>query len=174
MNETQTQPSVMSVALKYGGIAGLIIIVYTLILLVADLSSNQWLMSVGYLILIALIVLAMKAYKESNYGYMSYGQGLGIGTVVSAVAGLLGGIFMWIYTSFIDTAYMANMMEKQIMELENQGMSDEQIDAAMSMASSFQGPGMMVIGSLIGYIIVGFLLSLIISAIMKNSRPQFE
>ncbi|RAU81596.1 DUF4199 domain-containing protein [Pontibacter arcticus] len=174
MNETQTQPSVMSVALKYGGIAGLIIIVYTLILLVVDLSSNQWLMSVGYLILIALIVLAMKAYKESNYGYMSYGQGLGIGTVVSAVAGLLGGIFMWIYTSFIDTAYMANMMEKQIMELENQGMSDEQIDAAMSMASSFQGPGMMVIGSLIGYIIVGFLLSLIISAIMKNSRPQFE
>jgi hypothetical protein len=32
--------------------------------------------------------MAMNAYKKENNGFMSYGQGLGIGTLMSAVSGL--------------------------------------------------------------------------------------
>ena len=174
MNETLPQPSVTSVALKYGFITALIGVVYTLIIMVSDLGDNRWVSGLSYLILIVGIVLAMKQYKTINYGYMSYGQGLGIGTLVSAVFGLLTGIFVWLYTSFVDTEYMARMQEKQAEVLLDQGMSDEQVDQAMAMAESFSGPLAMILGGLVGAVLVGFLLSLIISAIMKNNRPEFE
>jgi hypothetical protein len=171
---TEPQPSVTSVALKYGLITALIGVVYTLIIMVANLGDNRWLSGLSYLILIAGIALAMKQYKTINYGYMSYGQGLGIGTLVSAIFGLLSGIFVWLYTAFVDTEYMSRMMEKQTEAFLDQGMSDEQVEAAMAMSEKFQGPIAMILGGLIGAVIIGFLLSLIISAIMKNNRPEFE
>ncbi|WP_299821196.1 DUF4199 domain-containing protein [uncultured Pontibacter sp.] len=174
MIETQQQPSVTSVAVKYGFLTALVGVVYSLIIMVADLGDNRILSSLAYLILIGGIVLAMKQYKAQSGGYMSYGQGLGIGSIVSVLFGLLSGLFTWIYTSFVDTEYMPRMMEKQREQMIQQGLSDEQIDAGMKMAENFQGPLTMILGAAVITLIFGFILSLIISAIMKNSRPEFE
>jgi hypothetical protein len=171
---TENQPSVMSVALKYGFITALVGVVYTLILMVSDLGDNRWLSGLAYIILIVGVVLAMKQFKALNFGYMSYGQGLGIGTIVSAVFGFLSGTFTWIYTSFVDTGYMERLMLKQEAAMLEQGMSQEQVDAGMEVANKLQGPLLMIVGATIGAIIMGFLLSLIVSAIMKNNRPEFE
>lgn len=174
MIEAQPQPSVTSVAIKYGLLTALAGVVYSLIMMVSDLGDNRLVSSLAYLILIGGIVLAMKQYKDINYGYMSYGQGLGIGSIVSVLFGLLTGIFTWIYTEFVDTEYMGRMMEKQREQMIQQGLSDEQIDAGMKMAENFQGPVTMILGAAVITLIFGFILSLIISAIMKNSRPEFE
>ncbi|MEJ8803534.1 DUF4199 domain-containing protein [Pontibacter sp. H249] len=174
MIETQQQPSVTSVAIKYGLLTALVGVVYSLIIMVADLGDNRILSSLAYLILIGGIVLAMKQYKAANSGYMSYGQGLGIGAIVSILFGLLSGLFTWLYTEFVDTEYMARMMEKQREQMVLQGLTDEQIDAGMQMAENFQGPVTMILGAGVITLIIGFILSLIISAIMKNSRPEFE
>lgn len=171
---TENQPSVMSVALKYGFITALVGVVYSLILMITDLGDNRWLSTLAYIILIAGMVLAMKQYKASNYGYMSYGQGLGIGTIVSGIFGLLSGIFTWIYTTYVDPEYMDRMMLKQEAAMLEQGLSQEQIDAAMEVTQNFQGPLVMILGATIGAIVIGFILSLIIAAIMKNNRPEFE
>jgi len=171
---TENQPSVTAVALKYGLITALVGIVYSLVLNVLDLSTNQWLTSLSYLILIAGLVLAMKDFKANNYGYMSYGQGLGIGSLLSAIFGLLSGIFSWIYTTYIDPEFMGRMQEVQRTKMIEQGLSDEQIDAAMGMAAKFQNPLTMIFGSMAVFLIIGFILSLIIAAIMKNKRPEFE
>ena len=171
---TETQPSVAPVALKYGLIAALAGVVYSLILMVTDLGDNRILSSLAYLIMIAGIVFAMQQYKAINYGYMSYGQGLGIGSIVSVVFGFLSGLFTWLYTTFVDPEYMARVMEKQRVQLLEQGLSDEQIDASMKMAENFQGPVTMILGAAVVTLIIGFILSLIIAAVMKNSRPEFE
>ncbi|WP_439879911.1 DUF4199 domain-containing protein [Pontibacter sp. MBLB2868] len=171
---TETQPSVTSVSLKYGLLTALVGVVYSLILMVTDLGDNRWLSSAAYIILIVGIILAMKQYKAINYGYMSYGQGLGIGSLVSVIFGFLSGLFTWLYTTFVDPNYMSNIMEKQRVKMLEQGMSDEQIDAGMKMAENFQGPLTMILGAAVITLIVGFIFSLIISAVMKNSRPEFE
>jgi len=171
---TENQSSVSSVALKYGLIGALISVVFTAVLLIAGVEVSGWIGSLGYLILIGAMVLAMKEYKKSNYGYMSYGQGLGIGTLVSLFFGVLGGVFMYIYTSFIDPNYTSSMMDKQRIELEERGMSDEQIDQAIAMGESFSSPVMMIVWSIVGYLFIGFILSLIVAAIMKHKRPEFE
>lgn len=174
MTTIEKEPSVASVALKYGLLFGLIGVIYQAILMVTDVGDNRWLSSLGFLILIAGIVLAMKSFKEQNLGYMSYGQGLGIGTLLSAVYGFFNGLFTWIYMEFVDQEYMARMMEKQRVQMLEQGLSDEQVDTAISMAENFQGPLVSIGGATIGSLVIGFLLSLVISAIIKNNRPEFE
>lgn len=171
---TETQPSVTSTALKYGFITGLVGIVYMLILYVTDTADKLSLTSVIYIILIGGIYLGMKEYKGINSGFMSYGQGLGIGSLVSLVFGLLLGLLAWIYTTFIDTEYTGRIMERQRNQLLDSGMSDEQIDKIMASAEAASGPVMAILGSGLLYLIIGFLLSLIISAIVKNNRPEFE
>jgi hypothetical protein len=171
---TETQPTVSSVALKYGLFGALASVVFTAILLISGVKVSGWIGSLGYIILIAFMVIAMKEYKSQNNGYMSYGQGLGIGTLVALAFGVLGGVFMFIYTSFIDTNYTSNLMDEQRIELEERGMSDEQIEQAITMGESFSSPAMMVVWSIVGYLIIGFIISLIVSAVMKNNRPEFE
>ena len=174
MTTIEKEPSVASVALKYGLLFGLVGVVFQAILMVTNLGDNRWLSSLGFVILIVGIVLAMKSYKEQNLGYMSYGQGLGIGALLSGVYGFCTGLFSWIYMEFVDPEYMGRMMEKQRVQMLEQGLSDEQVDAGMAMAENFQGPLVTVGGAAIVTLIFGFFLSLIISAIIKNSRPEFE
>lgn len=171
---TENRPSVMSIALKFGFITALVAIVYSLILMVTDLGDKTWLASLSYLILIAGMVFGMKQYKEMNDGFMSYGQGLGIGTLIATIYGFLSSVFMWIYTSFVDPEYMERQMLKQEAQMLERGMSQEQIDAGAEIAQSFQGPVMLIVVGTLGAIVIGFLLSLVISAIMKHNRPEFE
>ncbi|MCC9167126.1 DUF4199 domain-containing protein [Pontibacter harenae] len=171
---TENQPSVTSPAIKYGFIGGLVSIAYSAVLLVNGVDTNSWMGTLGYIILIVAMVMAMKEFKQSDHGYMSYGQGLGIGTLVSAVFGVLSGLFMFVYATFIDPNFQQNIRDKQILDLESRGYSDEQIEQSMGIAEMFSSPTMLVVLTIVGYIFMGFIIALIVSAIMKNKRPEFE
>lgn len=167
--------SVSAVAVRYGLIVGIITIIYSIILYITDLHiTSKSLSYISFLILIVGIYLAHKYFKKENGGYMSYGQGLGIGTLLSGIVGLLSGIFTFFYIQFIDTGLMERAQEMQIVELEKRGMSEEQIEQALEMAKSLTNPGMMIVLSIITFLFLGFLFSLIISAITKHTRPDFE
>jgi len=175
MQETTTSTtSPSSVAIRFGLIIGFVSIIYSLILFVTETNTNTTLSWLGMIIPIVGIVLAYKAFKNENDGYMSYGQGLGIGTLLSAISGILSGLFTYVYVSFIDPTVLSRMREMQVLELEKKGMSDEQIEQAQGMVEKFSGPGMMLVFAIIGGIVIGFIISLIVAAIMKNNRPEFE
>ncbi len=163
-----------SVAMKYGIITAIAAIVYSAILLVAGLNNNQALGYVGFVILIVGMVLAMRDFKTANAGYMSYGQGLGIGTMVSGIVGLLASAFTILYTQFIDTNVMQETMDITRQRLEEQGMDDSQIDAAMQMSEKMMTPGLMFLMGILSYVIIGFIISLIVAAIMRRNEPIFE
>ncbi|MDQ3291129.1 MAG: DUF4199 domain-containing protein [Bacteroidota bacterium] len=168
-------PSKNAIALRYGIIFGIISIVYSLILNITDLAfSNRALSWVSFIILIVAIVLAMREFKQQNNNYMSYGQGLGIGTLVTTVSSFLGGVFTYIYVKFIDTGFIDKMREMQVAELEKKGMNDDQIEQAVTMSEKMMTPGMIVVFAILGGLFFGFLLSLIISALLKRTRPEFE
>lgn len=177
MEETNTlsvnRISPSSVALRYGLITGFVSIIYALILYITKSNTNTTLSWLGMIIPIVGIWLALDAFKKENGGFMSYGQGLGIGTLLTTISGVLGGIFTYVYVSFIDTTVLTRMREMQVLEMEKKGLSDTQIEDAMSMAESFSGPGMMLVMSILFGALMGFLISLIISAIKKNNRPEF-
>ena len=175
MENTSTPVSTTSIAVRYGLLTGIVSIIYAFMLLAANLEQNTALSLLSLLILIGGIFLAHKNYKDNNGGFMSYGQGLGIGTIVSLISGLLGSIFRYIYMSFIDPSAAQRAIDQARAKLEEAGtMSDAQIDQAVQMSQRFSSGPVGVAVGIIMSVIVGFLLSLIIAAITKHNRPEFE
>lgn len=169
----EQKPTVFQTGLKYGLILALITIAYSLILNLAGLATNRWLPSLLMVVFFAGIsFMAHKAFKEGGDGFMSYGQGLGIGTVMALISGLLSGIFSAVYIKFIDDSVMQQAMQEQIENMEDQGMSEAQIDQAMEMAAMFQTPLMLVLFGLLGTLFIGFIISLVVAAITKKSNPE--
>ncbi len=170
----QEQPTVARVALKYGIITAVGSIIYNTILIIAEQNQNQALSSLGLIILVVGMVYAMREFKSGNDGFMSYGQGLGIGTLVSAISGLLGAAFMMFYTQFIDTNFTQRMLDNTRADMENRGMDDAQIDTAMGFTEKMMSPGIMFAVGVFASIVIGFIIALIVSAIMRRNKPVFE
>ncbi len=167
-----------SVVLKWGAISGLIGIIVFVIQDFAGLAGDQtygWVMMViGIAIGVTLLIMAHKEFINGGDGFMSYGEGLGIGTLMSVVSSVISSIFTYIYVSFINPTYIDNIKEIQMMEMEKQGLTDAQIEQGMEMAGMFTSPIGMAIMGILGGVFMGFIMSLIVSAFTKKSRPEFE
>ncbi|WP_051359829.1 DUF4199 domain-containing protein [Adhaeribacter aquaticus] len=163
------------VAIRYGFFTSFLSVVYSLLLFVTGWNvTNQALTWISFLILGAGIFLAHNYFKSSGNGYMRYGQGIGIGSLLALVVGLISGIFTYVYVKFVDSGFMDRVKDMQVAQLEERGMSDEQIEQAMQMSEKFMGPEMMVVWSVLGTLFFGFLVSLVIAAITKNTKPEYE
>jgi hypothetical protein len=139
METTSTTPSTARVALKAGLITGLAMTVYSTVLSMAGLPQSSPLHYVTFLLLVGGLVYGMRDFKEQNGGYMTYGQGLGVGTLTSAVAGLLSSLISTFYVKFVDPTVLQRTMDEQRIKMEERGMSDAQIDQAMKIAESMSG-----------------------------------
>ena len=172
-NEYIEPASVKKVAMKWGLILGLISVALGMIWQLAGLAAESWTGWVNLLPLSVVMYLAHKEFKESGDGFMSYGQGLGIGTLMSLIAGLIGGAFSYIYISFIDNSVIQQSMDNAYQSWEAQGLNDSQIAQAEKFTEFFLNPSVISIFAILFTVFFGFIVSLIVSAITKNSRPDF-
>lgn len=163
-----------STGLRYGLLTGLVSIIISFGINTMHLEASP----VRYLtmaVLVAGIMLAQRDFKQQNAGFMGYGQGLNVGTVLSAVVGLMSAAFTYVYTAFIDPEMMTRAMEKVRADMEAKGtMSDAQIEQAMAMSAKFTSGPILLIFVVFGSILIGLFISLITSAILKNAKPEFE
>ena len=168
----QEKPSTARIALKWGGILGLVLIVYSLVLFLTGTFGDSRLGWVSTVLSIGGLVLAMREFRTQNRGYMAYGEGVGVGTLTAAISGLLSALFTTFYTTIIDPNVMQQMIERVRVQYEERGMSDEQIDQAMGFVERMQSPGITFAIGVIGAALFGLLLSLIIAAIMRRKRDN--
>ena len=174
MENTTTSVTPSAVAIRYGLLAGLASVIISFGLNMAELEQTpaKWL---GTVILILAIVLAHKFFKQQNGGFLSYGQGLSIGTILSVVVGVISAAFSYIYIRLVDPEFVNRIMDKTRSDMEARGnMSDAQIEQAMTWTAKFMDGPLMVGTVLFMIVLTGFLASLLISAITKNPRPEFE
>ncbi len=164
--------TVKQVAVKWGLYLGMVMIIYGMILQVTDQVANQSLGYVNYLFMAILIYFAQKSFKDDGNGFMSYSKGLGIGTLVSVVGGAISSVFTYIYLTFIDDSMIATILEKAEMDMIDRGTPDAQVEQAMSITEKMMTPLIMSLIGLFFVVLLGFILSLIISAINKNSNPD--
>jgi len=170
----EEKTSTARVALKYGVLASVVIMIYTTIINLAGLSQNKILSSLSFVFMIVAIVLAMKNFREKNSGYMSYGEGLGLGTLVSAVMGLLSSAFAMFYMQFIDNTLLTQGMDQVREDMERRGMDDSQIDQAMELSQKVMSPGVVFAIGVFGYVLMGLIISLIVAAIIRREKSVFE
>ncbi len=134
----ENKPTVSQIAIRYGLILGLILIIISIIFefLNLEFKTQQNLNYGSFIFVLAAIILAHKAFKEGGDGFMSLGQGIGIGTLLSVISGVISGIFTYVYLKFIDDSMLQEIKDLQIEGMEKQGMSDAQIEQAMEYAGA--------------------------------------
>lgn len=169
------KPSSARIALKWGVITSVISIIYSVVSFMTGLFIKNTAASyVTYLFLLGGIILALREYKTLNNNFLGFGEGLGVGTLMSAVTALISSVFSFLYITFIDTTIMQQITDMQREQMESRGMTQEQVDQAMEMVSKFSSPGMLFIFGVLGFIFFGFILSLIVSAVMKKDKPEMN
>lgn len=170
--EATDQPTVKSISTKWGLINGLLSIIFFVIIDFSGMAGNQSLSWIGVGIFIALLVLAHKEFKNEGNGYMSFGQGLGIGTLIAVISSLISSVFTYVYVSFINPNMIEVIREKSMADLEKAGSSQAEIDQAMPYVEMFTSPtAMLLMGIFIG-ILFGFIASLLVTIFTKNQDPE--
>ena len=168
--------TVKQISLRWGLIVGLIFIVYGLILqfLNLDMKTMQYLGYLNYVILIVVFVMAHKAFKEGGDGFMTMGQGIGIGTLIAIISSVISSVFSYLYIKLIDDSMLGKIKDAQIAELEKRGMDDAQIEQAMEIAGKFTSAEAILVMGIVGLVFFGFILALIVSLFTKKSNPALE
>lgn len=170
----ENQTTTTRTALKWGVIIGIINVLYSTAIMVSGQIGNQTMGYAVYLIIGAGIYFALNDFKKENLGFMSFGQGLGLGTMMSTIVGLISSFYSFAYMKFIDSSIPDQILKNAEREMEKKGLPDDQIEQAMEYSKMFMSPGVMFIAGVFFTVLLGFVLSLIIAAIMKKDKPVFE
>jgi hypothetical protein len=169
MNDLPTR----SFAVKNGLLLGALLSGWAYFVNSTNLFMNQGLGMMVYLIYLAGIIYTLRQYRLDNGGFMTFKQGLGLGVLMSVVAGLISSVFSLIYMKVIDPGFMDRMLEMMRDKMAEQpGMTEEALEMAMTWVGKMRSPVVIFISGLVTSALIGLFFSLIVSAIMKKERPE--
>lgn len=166
-------------AVSYGVVFGIIMILEFVIAYVINIDpvKHGWVGIVNsllnYLILpILFIVLACNHFKKHNGGFISFSQCLKAGVSVTALAALIFAVFNIIF-NMIFPEFQEQMFEKvkEITVMQNPEMSSEQLEMALKWTKTFMDPLVSAPMTILIYVFLGLIFSLIIGAIVKKENP---
>jgi hypothetical protein len=134
---------------------------------------------VSYLVLITFAVLAALKVRKSNEGFIEFSQALKVTFTVFAIALLLQSVFNYVLFNFIDPDFKDAVSQEVMLKTEQMmkkfGASDSQIEEALE---GERNKDQFAIGRvMLGYAIsciVAFIFCLLISVIVKKSKPAFN
>lgn len=173
MNEELNPISTTRFGLKFGLYCGVALSLYEVLILELGLSDDNLIGLLAYVILIAALHMGMRDYKKANEGYMTFGQGLGIGLIVSTISGILLGAIQSVYFYF-KPALVERMKEEIFKAYDEQGIPPEQVETMRSVIDFMLSPGGIFVLTVISYFILGLLLSLITAAVHRRNPPLFD
>lgn len=175
-----TDPSTVPykhLALRYGAIWGATSILTTLVAYLTNTDPSlpttgaiKWVyMLVGFAVAIWAVMAAIRIDRDEQLGgFIGLGRCVGIGTLTGLVAGVIGAVFMMLYLNVINTGFEEQMRDAMVAQYEAQGMSEEQIEMAISMAGAFISPTFIAISQVFGGALVGCIIGLIAGLFMKR------
>lgn len=171
----ENQPKTGKFALNYGLIAGGIGIAFGIMLFAMDMQYERGaaVQVTQIAILAAVIVWAVVQFKKTNLGFLSISEALKVGAGAALIAGILGLIYFFIFSNFIEPDYMANVAEigKQEAMANNPELTEEQMQQGIEMQKKFAWVTYPII--LIFNIIIGLVVGLITGLIIKKQKPAY-
>jgi small-conductance mechanosensitive channel len=170
-------PSKFNIALKWGGIMAVLLIIVSLVMYLTGMvdmeTGKSGILSniLNYVISIGAIVMAISEYKKAHNA-LSFGEG----TVIGILTGIVGGLIMAIYTYLFFTLVAPDMLEviQEQALAQTQEMSDEQMETTEKMMGFFVSPVFMSIMVVIMKFFLGLIIGMIAGGIMKEeAAPSF-
>ena len=166
--------STARIALKWGIITAIFSIIYTVIYYKTDLFRTPILSWLTFVLLLLGIILSIQEFKQSSNKIITFSEGLAVGTLMSAITGLVYQVFSNIYNTYIDPSVLEKMELIYKNQLQAQGLSPEKIATEIEDAARYTTPGLVFIEGIILHVLIGFVFSLVVSAIVKKNKVEIE
>lgn len=137
------------------------------------LATGQYLNWLGFVIMFAVLWLGIKAVREeAPEKGLSYGRGVGTGTLISLYSGLMSSVYSFIHFKFVNPEFADYQLALIRPKWEAAGIGDAQMEQMEKMTRTMMGPVAQAIMTPIFVVLFGLILSLIIAAILKRPAPD--
>lgn len=180
--------SIQKQGLRNGIVAGLISIIYTLVLYIigGELMFNFWMSMVSYVIMIGVMIFTVQSYRKAHGNYVGFRTAFGGSFTVGIFGMLLPLVFAYILYAYIDPEltmrlkdYTIKASEKMFMWM---NMPDEQIDKQLDLikeqdySPSIKKYAQGYLGSLIFIALFAAIVSMVFWLISRKNEPapKFE
>jgi hypothetical protein len=170
--QEQRAHGITRIATKYGLIQGVVSSLLFLAQILTGLKRNWVVSAANTAALIVLMLLAHREFKKSHSGMMRYSQGLGSGTLLASEAAVIRCVFTYLYLKYVNTGYLAAMMQAQRTALQRRGITGAQAQMAGQIAGAITTPVGIAVTSLVGGVIAGFIAALIVSIFTQRDDPM--
>ncbi len=170
----ENQANSKNIILNYGLYLGIIgVFIHLAFYATGTLMKFGWLNGIiGFVAMIALIILGIKKFKTDNGGFLTFGQALKVGVGIALISAVVSTIYTLLFTNVIEPDFQTQMMEVQRQAWMDAGMTNEQIEASEAMAKKFSSPVITAPLALVVSAFFGFIISAIAGAIMKKTEEN--
>ncbi len=163
----------MPPASRHGFFLGLSLVIMQTVFYLADIKLDSGLGYISYVILITGLFLSIRNYRDQlNGGFVSYGKSVGYGVLVSLMAGIISSVFVFVLYKYIDASIIDKLLIESEAKLEEQNLAPEQLEMAMEMNRKIFTPFAIAIMSVIGYVFMGLVFSLVLSVFLKKENES--
>ena len=174
MENKKTSPAKYS--LTYGLVSGFFGVILSLMLFSLDMHyQGGWqILTIFILYFTFFIMYAIHEYKKENNGFLTLSEGLKIGLGLALVSGIISGCFGIILQEIIDPETINKTLEfqKQTWLESDPEVSYESVNSIIEMQRPYTTPFWTLTSAIVLNLILGFLISLIGSLIVKKSQPE--
>ncbi len=138
------------------------------------LSTGSWF---SFLLYILFMVKAGREEKSLLEGYASFGEILKPTMICYIIGSLIATVFSFVLINYIDPSLMDTMKDIQIEAMDKMAgfLGEDAMEEAKDTIlenENIAGFGTFIMGWAFGLIIPGLIFALIISAILKNAKPE--
>ncbi len=152
--------------MMYGFVTGIIMIVFNVILYVSGLAFETWSQWIAYIPFLVGLILNAMAYAKANDNYVTFGNVWSSGFKASSIITIV--LLAWaILSLFIFPDMREKGLEIAQERMAQQGLSDEQIEQAVTMTNKFFIPAL-IGGTLISTLFMGAIFSAIAAIFPKK------
>lgn len=168
-----------NIGVTYGLISGLASVIFSLLLYLN--GAKTFVSPVAYLAFVIPIVIGVLAgirQKKNNGGYLDFKESLKVVFTTFVIGAVISGLFNYLLFNVIDVPFREALTQESVEKMQEWmvkfGTPQEAIDKATEEAlkSNNYSLGKTALATAFGCIF-WFLVSLLISAIIKKKKPEF-
>lgn len=168
------KPSIKPIAYTYGLYLALVSIAMAVAMYVLNVQKSWALSIISTVLTVAILVYAIKVYKQKNNGFLSLGDAIKVGLAVSVIGGIIGAVYAYVHYTYIYPEFIDMTLDQTRIQISesNPNMSEEQIEQAVGYTKMFTSPIFFSLMSVIGSLFFGIIVSLIAGLIMKKENTH--
>lgn len=137
------------------------------------LATGQYIQWLGLVMMFVILWLGIKAVRdEAPEKGLSYGRGVGSGTLISLYSGLMSSVYSYIHFKFVNTDFASYQIALVRDKWEAAGLGEAQMEQAEKFSRAMMGPLAQAIMTPIFVTLFGVIFSLIIAIFLKRAATD--